>query len=103
MEHDIKDALCVRIELKLLMWEQLPRSLLVTLAAERANKSVDEAKALTKNMVEERDRAIADGKVAMLHRVAQMYVVNDALPHNCLLYTSPSPRDKRQSRMPSSA
>ena len=25
------------------------------------------------------------------------------LPHTCLLYTSPSPRDKRQSRMPSSA
>ena len=24
-------------------------------------------------------------------------------PYNCLLYTSPSPRDKRQSRMPSSA
>ena len=23
--------------------------------------------------------------------------------HNCVLYTSPSPRDKRQSRMPSSA
>ena len=27
----------------------------------------------------------------------------DALPMHCLLYTSPSPRDKRQSRMPSSA
>ena len=26
-----------------------------------------------------------------------------SLPYNCLLYTSPSPRDKRQSRMPSSA
>ena len=26
-----------------------------------------------------------------------------ALSHGCLLYTSPSPRDKRQSRMPSSA
>ena len=26
-----------------------------------------------------------------------------ALFTNCLLYTSPSPRDKRQSRMPSSA
>ena len=26
-----------------------------------------------------------------------------ALHSNCLLYTSPSPRDKRQSRMPSSA
>ena len=25
------------------------------------------------------------------------------LPNPCLLYTSPSPRDKRQSRMPSSA
>ena len=25
------------------------------------------------------------------------------VPYNCLLYTSPSPRDKRQSRMPSSA
>ena len=27
----------------------------------------------------------------------------DAVICNCLLYTSPSPRDKRQSRMPSSA
>ena len=27
----------------------------------------------------------------------------EALPLACLLYTSPSPRDKRQSRMPSSA
>ena len=26
-----------------------------------------------------------------------------AQPRTCLLYTSPSPRDKRQSRMPSSA
>ena len=26
-----------------------------------------------------------------------------SLPTSCLLYTSPSPRDKRQSRMPSSA
>ena len=25
------------------------------------------------------------------------------IPYRCLLYTSPSPRDKRQSRMPSSA
>ena len=27
----------------------------------------------------------------------------DAITGSCLLYTSPSPRDKRQSRMPSSA
>ena len=28
---------------------------------------------------------------------------NTSIPESCLLYTSPSPRDKRQSRMPSSA
>ena len=30
-------------------------------------------------------------------------LVIDTNPYDCLLYTSPSPRDKRQSRMPSSA
>ena len=29
--------------------------------------------------------------------------ITDEVFYNCLLYTSPSPRDKRQSRMPSSA
>ena len=29
--------------------------------------------------------------------------VSDALTGNCLLYTSPSPRDRQKSRMPSSA
>ena len=29
--------------------------------------------------------------------------VSEDIPDSCLLYTSPSPRDKRQSRMPSSA
>ena len=29
--------------------------------------------------------------------------VSNGIPTSCLLYTSPSPRDKRQSRMPSSA
>ena len=29
--------------------------------------------------------------------------INDVILSTCLLYTSPSPRDKRQSRMPSSA
>ena len=32
------------------------------------------------------------------------FLIRDRLnPNSCLLYTSPSPRDKRQSRMPSSA
>ena len=33
----------------------------------------------------------------------QLYLKHEQLQHTCLLYTSPSPRDKRQSRMPSSA
>ena len=31
------------------------------------------------------------------------FKVLSSSPYDCLLYTSPSPRDKRQSRMPSSA
>ena len=34
---------------------------------------------------------------------AQLWMQDEALSQICLLYTSPSPRDKRQSRMPSSA
>ena len=33
----------------------------------------------------------------------EKFTLIDALYFTCLLYTSPSPRDKRQSRMPSSA
>ena len=35
--------------------------------------------------------------------VAINYAKKNGIPYTCLLYTSPSPRDKRQSRMPSSA
>ena len=38
---------------------------------------------------------------AALGRLVSLY--ESALGYRCLLYTSPSPRDKRQSRMPSSA
>ena len=36
-------------------------------------------------------------------RLEQDQITRDAVAQACLLYTSPSPRDKRQSRMPSSA
>ena len=39
---------------------------------------------------------MGNGKILVWKRKAEEYLV-------CLLYTSPSPRDKRQSRMPSSA
>ena len=50
--------------------------------------------------------------VSLLHRDAKdQLIVTENLPveadvthfHTCLLYTSPSPRDQRGSRMPSSA
>ena len=37
-----------------------------------------------------------------LNGILIMFICNHC-PYVCLLYTSPSPRDKRQSRMPSSA
>ena len=47
-------------------------------------------------------RTQADGVVVAMQ--ASVGTPDDnALLHTCLLYTSPSPRDKRQSRMPSSA
>ena len=48
-------------------------------------------------------------KIANSSIVDQSYVATgdkeifDEVTKHCLLYTSPSPRDKRQSRMPSSA
>ena len=51
-------------------------------------------------------RSDRDKYIKILHQNIKpgKYVESDAiLLKTCLLYTSPSPRDKRQSRMPSSA
>ena len=45
----------------------------------------------------------AGGVVSCYRCNARIEVQNTNTPYACLLYTSPSPRDKRQSRMPSSA
>ena len=39
----------------------------------------------------------------LIHDSPDCIPVLNVMGHICLLYTSPSPRDKRQSRMPSSA
>ena len=42
-------------------------------------------------------------KTAHSNARKQLLKLRKEIPKDCLLYTSPSPRDKRQSRMPSSA
>ena len=45
-------------------------------------------------------------ELAKVRQQGSMVYMDDpenGVPYCCLLYTSPSPRDKRQSRMPSSA
>ena len=44
-----------------------------------------------------------DGKTMMILQLAAILSRGDKLPCDCLLYTSPSPRDRSLSRMPSSA
>ena len=60
---------------------------------------------------------VGEHMVAVFNDGGQYHAIDDMCPHMgaslasghfedcvvCLLYTSPSPRDKRQSRMPSSA
>ena len=43
------------------------------------------------------------GRIHALRAIEAGELELDATVASCLLYTSPSPRDKRQSRMPSSA
>ena len=42
-------------------------------------------------------------KVSYAGRAQQLQAVACQMPWDCLLYTSPSPRDRQKSRMPSSA
>ena len=36
-------------------------------------------------------------------KFTEVYIIDESVPDICLLYTSPSPRDRQKSRMPSSA
>ena len=49
------------------------------------------------------ERAVADAKAGLLDALVTAPINKKALNMACLLYTSPSPRDRQKSRMPSSA
>ena len=48
-------------------------------------------------------KIVAVGSLVDKSRIGDRVIIEPCLQEACLLYTSPSPRDKRQSRMPSSA
>ena len=55
-------------------------------------------------ILESQGVSVISGNVLTSNLIDQFENIDiDAIFHVCLLYTSPSPRDKRQSRMPSSA
>ena len=60
--------------------------------------SREEALTMAKALVERRLAACAQ-----IEEIESVYRWEGALHHDCLLYTSPSPRDGLLSRMPSSA
>ena len=49
------------------------------------------------------ERARFNFEACLYKTIAKEISPGNALAYNCLLYTSPSPRDQRGSRMPSSA
>ena len=66
----------------------------------------EELRQLGATKIEERKRAVAfEGDLKLMYRanLELRTAIRILMPITCLLYTSPSPRDKRQSRMPSSA
>ena len=68
--------------------------------------STDPAKALVAKPVDALIEFLGSGNGRLLDIGCGEGVLSDTLSqqgYTCLLYTSPSPRDKRQSRMPSSA
>ena len=54
--------------------------------------------------IAELGQRVLDGGQVTREEALELFALEDSADiHTCLLYTSPSPRDKRQSRMPSSA
>ena len=85
--------------LKLLLFAAIILVLAILLFGSRSDKSVQvNTKAPSTFIPQKLELKIPEVNFKLIEQKRQ-----DALDRGCLLYTSPSPRDKRQSRMPSSA
>ena len=78
----------------------------------KKQKQEEEAQARALQMKADRDQEMAElglSRAELLEMKAkqpptsELVMALNALPKACLLYTSPSPRDRQKSRMPSSA
>ena len=72
-----------------------------------SERSVERQKSKGKMLARERiDYLLDDGSFHELDMLARHRALDSGIetrPYTCLLYTSPSPRDRQKSRMPSSA
>ena len=67
---------------------------------QKVNSAVDFKEVIKEQMEEEMKKNIAEFTEIL---VENKLVTSQAQIQDCLLYTSPSPRDRQKSRMPSSA
>ena len=68
----------------------------------RANTFISSTPKIVEELTDETFQQLIDSAIEKLER-KPMSISERAMKNNCLLYTSPSPRDQRGSRMPSSA
>ena len=67
------------------------------------NATASTLKAISGNMIEEREIKFSGSTGYLSSKEVRLPIISKELDDTCLLYTSPSPRDMRRSRMPSSA
>ena len=70
---------------------------------ERVSKALDLATDMGAAYAEVRLVALSETSIAMRDGALERAIPGQELGMTCLLYTSPSPRDRQKSRMPSSA
>ena len=75
----------------------------IIIAITKANESVEEVDRMTPVQIQRIAESV-DLQCQKMNRAPTVEEIQDMVEHYiCLLYTSPSPRDMRSSRMPSSA